>query len=205
MDSKRCSWKRWEWSFYLSSNSFDAIPLEPGQRRFSIIQLTDTKLKDSELSRTWPTLQKLVDELRSQSNIARLAAYLYHREIDRKKMLETFVSERAREVREAGLKEWESWVIQDWCAVRAGLNKTYSINELLSAIKMKYPHLDRIGRRPIEDLAKRFPEILRVKRKDVDGKTLREIEVCGPQSSKDQRPLSQSDQEFFDEADELLG
>lgn len=151
-------------SFYLSSNSYDAIPIDAGQRRFSIIQLTDTKLKDSELSQKWPTIQKLVDELRSPENIESLAAYLYGRIVDQKKMLEPFVSERADEVKEASLKDWESWVINDWCKSRINPTKEIPMAEMQTAIKSHFSMKQPPGRRLIEDLGKKFPDIFRVKR-----------------------------------------
>lgn len=163
-------------SFYLSSNSFDAIPIDHGQRRFSIIQLTDTKLNKSDFGSKWETVQKLVDELRDPKNISDLASYLFHRPVDYKKMLEPFVSERALDVKEAGLKDWENWVIYDWCEKRRSLSNI-KIGELQKAILEQFKHIKGIGRRPIEDLSKKFPDVFRVKKV---GKSDRHIDVLPP-------------------------
>lgn len=163
-------------SFYLSSNSFDAIPIDHGQRRFSIIQLTDTKLNKSDFGLKWETVQKLVDELRDPKNISELASYLFYRSVDHKKMLEPFVSERALDVKEAGLKDWENWVIYDWCEKRRSLSNI-KIGELQKAILEQFKHIKGIGRRPIEDLSKKFPDVFRVKKV---GKSDRLIDVLPP-------------------------
>lgn len=161
-------------SFYLSSNSFDAIPIDSGQRRFSIIQLTDTKLSKSDFGMRWETIQKLVDELRDPKNISELASYLYWRHIDQKKMLEPFVSDRALDVKEAGLKDWENWVIYDWCEKRRS-SSNIKLSELQNAILEQFKNLKGISRRPIEELSKKFPEVFRVKKV---GKSERFIDVA---------------------------
>ena len=151
-------------SFYLSSNSFDAIPIDAGQRRFSIIQLTDTKLKDSELGQNWPNIQLLVDELRSSENIALLAMYLLNRKVDQKRMLEPFISERADDVKEAGLKDWEIWVVNSWCKYHINPYKQVPLSELQTDIKDTFHLKNAPGRRLLEDLAKKYPDAFRVKK-----------------------------------------
>lgn len=191
-------------SFYLSSNSFDAIPIEHGQRRFSIIQLTDIKLKDSAFGSSWPSMQELVDELRLPKNIQMLASFLYNKKVDSKKMLEPFVSERARDVKEAGMKEWESWVIQDWCPTRSGRGVVNCpIEELQSAIKAQFPKLDRLGRRAIEELGKKFPEVFYVKKIETSGKVARTIEIKTQFVTKG-AAISTVDNPILDEADKLV-
>lgn len=148
-------------SFYLSSNSFDAVPIEPGQRRFSVIELTDQKLKDASFIREWPSIQEFVEEIRSDENIEMFASYLYSRKIERD-MISVFLSERVEEIKEAGLKEWERWVLFDW--VPNSPKREYSIEELQNKIKEKFSRLNPPGRRKLEDLAKSHPDKIKVKR-----------------------------------------
>jgi hypothetical protein len=136
-------------SFYLSSNSLDAIKIEPGDRRFSIIQLTDKKLIHTDLI-------EIRDALVSEENINLLAQYLFHRKVDKRAMYTPFHSERYEEVREAGLKDWEIFVIEEWCASHVG--KELPLSELQTDIEVAGLLNRAPGRPALQGLARKYPE-----------------------------------------------
>lgn len=147
-------------SFYISANKLDAIKLEAGDRRFSIIQLTDKKLALT------PLMAK-VAELTLESNIAALAAFLRGRTVARD-MLFPFISARSSDVKEAGLSEWENFVIFEWTSTRVG--QTFDLRQLQKDIEGRFTRFNSApGRRKIEDLARKYPECLKVSRKGLDG------------------------------------
>lgn len=148
-------------SFYLSSNSFDAIPIEHGQRRFSVIQLTDEKLKDSVIIKSWPSVQVFVDELRSPENVDKLARFLFFKSLSHN-MIDVFTSDRLEDVKEAGLREWEYWLI--YSGIRGNEGKTYDISAIQNGICREFPRLKPPGRRKLEELAQKYPSLIRVRR-----------------------------------------
>ncbi|MBK7962483.1 MAG: hypothetical protein IPK04_15620 [Bdellovibrionales bacterium] len=97
-------------SFLFVFKFYDAITLEQGQRRFSVLQLTDTKLKESGFIKEWSSVPAFVAEIRSKENIEALARYLYFKTLEHD-MISVFTSQRSAEVLEAGLTEWERWVV----------------------------------------------------------------------------------------------
>jgi hypothetical protein len=142
-------------SYYLSSNQLDAVKPEAGDRRFSIIQLTDTKL-------TATPLIGRIGEMMAPENIAALALYLRSRKVTRD-MLTPFVSARSDDVKEAGLSDWEAFVVFEWAADNKG--KEVSVRDLQNAILDRFGRFrSPPGRRRIEELRRKYPEFLQVAR-----------------------------------------
>ncbi len=146
-------------SFYLSSNSFTAIRISPGDRRFSVIDLTNTKLFNTKLIED-------VEALMSPTNVAELGKYLLQRPVDRRQMLRPFRSARFDELMEASLTNWERWVVIEWWSANAGRIKT--LEELQSAIEEKFPKFNTPGRRRIEELVKKYELKLKLRKKGND-------------------------------------
>jgi hypothetical protein len=146
-------------SYYLSSNHLDAVRPEAGDRRFSIIQLTDRKLGAT------PLISRL-EEMNSAENIAKLAAFLLNHKVTRD-MTVPFISERSKEVREAGLADWEAFVVFDWTSDKVG--RSFDLTKLQADIVIRFGSFrSPPGRRRIEDLAKKYPEYLKIQRKSSD-------------------------------------
>ncbi len=143
-------------SFYLSSNSLDAIKIEGGDRRFSIIQLTEKKIIDTDLSGA------AIDELKKESNIADLARYLRFKKVSRN-MYVPFRSARYEEVREASLQDWELFVLEDWAPKHRG--QTVLLSELRIALEVSNITRNVPGRPKMMKLVRKYPEILKMRRK----------------------------------------
>lgn len=159
-------------SFYLSSNSFDAVKLEPGDRRFSIIELTDTKIDYS------PEIKALMADsyLFDPIEIDKLARYLRFKPIE-SNLMRPFTSARWERVREASLSEWEQWVVFDWAPEEAGTQM--DLDKFQEKVQTKM-NVKPPGRSKIEALCRKYPEVLTVAR--VDGK--RKIIVKGEPDAK---------------------
>lgn len=140
-------------SYYLVSNSLDAIKLEPGDRRFSIIELTDTKIAGTALM---DNVRNIDNTYYSPEHIEQLALYLWNRPI-RSNLMVPFVSSRWEMVRESGLSEWEQWVVFDWAAKnrggKLGLDKLQDLIQRQTGFRPP-------GRSKIEKLCKKYPEVL---------------------------------------------
>lgn len=95
-------------SYVFSSNEYDGLKIGDGDRRFSIIELTDKKVQDV------PEIKELVDNetLTKPENIERFARYLYNRKITRNMKVPFKASERAEIVQKAGMKEWQKELLE---------------------------------------------------------------------------------------------
>lgn len=136
-------------SFYITSNRMDAVRIGPEDRRYSIIQLTETKLKDTELRNL------ITSEILNAGNLDALARYLYFRKVTYD-MLKPFRSQRFEEMLAAGLSQWEEWFLEEFLP-------TYKSGELIDMgfvqkeIKDKAGLLAAPSRRKIEALRRRYP------------------------------------------------
>lgn len=142
-------------NFYVSSNNLDAISLTADDRRFSIVDLTSTKLID-----VMDTTQ--IKSLLDQKNVNELAKFLWHYEVDSKEMMRVFVTETTKMVRSMGLKEWEEWFITEYCPENKG--KRLKIKEASDVIKDNFGWSLNIGRGRFMELEKKYPKSFSVKR-----------------------------------------
>lgn len=142
-------------SFYLSSNSMDAVRIEAGDRRFSIIQLTDEKLIAT-------PFRDRVEELTAPESVAELAGYLLGHQVTND-MMRPFRSARYEQVKEASLFEWEEFVLYEWAI---GATGRVPLKKVQDALVMGCGLRAAPGRAKLEQLAKRYPERLRFHRSE---------------------------------------
>ncbi|MCB0390553.1 MAG: hypothetical protein KDD58_04650 [Bdellovibrionales bacterium] len=163
-------------SIYLSSNSWDAVRIEAGNRRYSVIELTNVKITNT------PLEPRIDTEILNPQNISLLGQYLLNHEIKFDLKTPFHNSERYNEVMMESIFEWEDYILNEWAPDHQG--RTYSINEIKNAIKRHFKGNFRApGRRKIEDLAKKFPEILKFRQ---DGSN-RSIYVQFPKNPEEMR------------------
>lgn len=142
-------------NFYVSSNNLDSIKLSGDDRRFSILDLTDTKLKDTF---SIEEIQSLLDE----SNVGCLAQYLTYREVNKKAMLVPYKSVRAEEVRSASLNEWQEYFLEEICEKNVG--KTLILKEVVEDLDDKFLFSRKPGRGAFKKLQDIYPERFIVKK-----------------------------------------
>lgn len=141
-------------SYYLSSNDLSAIKIEASDRRFSIIDLTDTPLRFTPYIKT-------IDAIMNDNNVAALGNYLLSRELE-SDMLNPFVSARTKAVLEEGLAEWEAYIIQDLAPTQLG-KEPMTLAALGEEIMRNCGLRSAPGRTKIKHLCERFPKVLRFK------------------------------------------
>jgi hypothetical protein len=205
-------------SFYICSNNLDAIPIEDGQRRFSLIWLTEQKLYDSEILNGYHSVDDFYAELMKQENIQNLGMYLLHRKLDKNKLIRPFVSKKLEQLKSANLKEWEEWFIFDYCVKNyrnGGTNLHDVIDTVKPAIKKACPELKTApGRNKLEDLSKRYPKAFKVvKRSNENTRRLVEILPTVLDLARDtsdtarlseaKRHMTQAEEDFWDKYGDL--
>lgn len=105
-------------NLYLSSNQMDSIRITGDERRFSTINLTDRKMQLNEAYAT--ELIEKINALMDPSNIAQLAYYLVNLKVEPSSMTEAFESAQTVKIRQASLRDWESYFIYEYIVDKAG-------------------------------------------------------------------------------------
>lgn len=162
-------------SIYTSSNDLDAINLPGDDRRFSIVNLTSKKLKDN--------FEHNIGDLLSDNNIERLGQYLWHREINERKMLDVFISDRTATIREATLNTWQDYMITEYVYKHAG--RQIPLDEVCKDIKESLDDFSfRLGRAALTKLSNKYPEKYQVVRPTAKTGKARKYYVKIPKEQK---------------------
>jgi hypothetical protein len=141
-------------SFYIASNSKDAIQLGGGDRRYSVIELTETKLVAT------PLFNEL-GALLNSNNISELARHLRCRHLSFNMMV-PFRSRNFDVLRSATLTDWELFVIEELAPRYSGT--TQELSHIQNLLEEEFARsLKRApGWRKFEALHKKYPELLKV-------------------------------------------
>ena len=142
-------------SIYYSSNNMDAIKIPADDRRFSIVNLTETKLIS--------IMQKQqIADLLKKENIEKFARYLMTRKVDKNAMMQVFRSDRTELVRSSSLNAWQEWFIEELVADKSG--STLLLNDVGELIEDKYGARCRPGRKALKSLEGFYPDLFKVKK-----------------------------------------
>lgn len=116
-------------NFYLSSNNIESLRLDPSDRRFSIISLTNKRIDDwpiqAEYAAEGTTIQA---EMLKQENIEALGRFLWHHKYPEWVKHEKLTTDNTVKVRTSSLNEWEVTFATDFCKDYEG--QTLNINEV---------------------------------------------------------------------------
>ncbi len=151
-------------NFYISSNNMDSLKLSGTDRRFSIINVSHTKLieymNDAEIK-----------ELLDSKNVNMLGAYLHYRVVDKEKMKHVFISKRSQQVRESALTEWNDWFLDEYCVENSGktLTQAQVSDDLDDKFGSKF-RPSRVALQKLLDLLTPDKRIFKVKKVTVDKK-----------------------------------
>lgn len=142
-------------NIYISSNNFDALKISGDDRRFSILDLTETRLEDA-------VPEEDIQSYLNDDDIKQLAFFLWHhgKTVDRAKMKRILVSERQNEVRDDSLSDWEEWLLNDYAIDHE--EEEISLQEISNAVNEYANHVYKPGRKAIQSLAHRFPSRIKV-------------------------------------------
>lgn len=112
-------------SFYLSSNNIDAIKPSSSDRRFSIVEMSETKLVKV-------FSKQEINQLASGYLIEQVGSFLLNREI-KNDMFLPFKSSQYEHVREAALAPWQEYMLEDFFHEHKG--REISIKALQQELK----------------------------------------------------------------------
>lgn len=149
-------------SIYYSSNDLDSVRLPADDRRFSVVELTDTKLIDS-------FTKDEVDQITNPKNVNSFARYLFYREVDIYKMMRVFTSTRKDLVRSASLNEWQEWFMDEYLPEVRG--KTIPYSEVKDAIADNCTTHKPPSRKTFSFFAELYSNDFILESPKIDGKT----------------------------------
>ena len=145
-------------NFYMSSNYKTAFKIEANERRLSIINATDTPLKEK-------SVYNQIELLLCDDTIEQLGYYLLGRRVTRDMNI-PFHSTRFNEVLEAGIGEWQEYFVNDWCPKHKGTR--LSLNEVKAHIQKEFDLKSAPGRKKFETLQEHYPKVFKVRKIDCD-------------------------------------
>jgi hypothetical protein len=90
-------------------------------------------------------------------------------------MYHPFRSARYEEVREAGLNDWELFVVEDWAPKRRG--KEVLLSELQKDIESSQLLQRAPGRPKLSQLAAKYPEVISLKRRTANAGAIWYVKV----------------------------
>ncbi len=148
-------------SYYLAANDSNAINPGSDDRRFSIIELTKIKIKDSKF-------RDQITHLKSNEVISEFAAYLLQHKV-KNDMLTPFKAKRkSAEIAQAALKDWEVYILEDFLEEYVGKSMSYQdANQILLKSGTMGYGAKGPGRRKWENFCKQFPQYIKYVAKEL--------------------------------------
>lgn len=153
----------------LASNDLDAINVTAGNRRYSIIHTSDTRLDKMCEESNYKTVNALLSEIIDIKNIERLYLWLIGHQPARN-MNYAFTSDRkATEIKEASLAEWELQTLQFLTDRFYAVNPKDTQDPAYVSLEHVQVNLkdqnSRVvpGRKIMDRLAKKFPNLVKMK------------------------------------------
>ena len=147
-------------SVLIYSNRSGSVRIEADDRRFSVLELTDTKLQHSTYfkhtddgSYNENDFQEKIEELLDENNLDALARFLWHRKISHN-MNFPFRSKRYEEMIESALTEWELLMLEK--VLPSNLGKTVPIRRVQKMITDEFWALRQLGRSKLKDFVKKY-------------------------------------------------
>lgn len=143
-------------SYYIASNHMNAVKPSASDRRFSIIEMTNTKLLDK-------FSQEELNRINVVEDVAILAQFLLERPVDDIKMMRPFRSSHFEDVKASSMSEWEDFLIETFATENVG--RTFSDKSVKEAIVEELGLGYRPpGRRPLETFCKQYPKYFKFAR-----------------------------------------
>ncbi len=142
----------------MASNHLSSLNIPPGDRRFSIVNIGSRRL-----NHIW-SLDKIIQFRDDEELGYKFARYLWTRKIKWPDMNEPFMDSRSIEVIEASTKDWQKWIIDEFCKDNAG--RTLRVTDLIKESANSLTTKVNLSTATIRDLATKFPGIFEVVKTD---------------------------------------
>lgn len=150
-------------SFYLSCNEASSIQLPKGDRRFSIINLTNRPIKDTDAGFR-ERIGRDACHLVEPSLLTEFAFYLTQRKVKHDMYQPFRAAEKTAEVVEGGLRDWERYLVFEYLYERVG--QTIPLQAVQDDIRLNCKMFSPPGRNRIKALCEKYPEYMRFARRD---------------------------------------
>ena len=155
-------------SIYFSANQLDAIKITSDDRRFSIIELTNVKLKDV-------MNKNEIGSLLLEENIEKFAQYLYHRKVDSNKMMNVFTSPRLELIKAEQLNTWQEWLIEEFIPDNRG--QKFTVRQVSEIVEEEWGSKCRPGRGALQKLERVYSNKLRIFKDVSSGKQVWTVQI----------------------------
>lgn len=163
-------------NIYISSNSYDALGrIEPGDRRYSIINLTQQRFVGSPVCKQFDELEKANGKPVQclwdlcEKEVADFACFLWHRKISRNMFL-PFRAKYTERINFNQSPQWTQWILTEYAQDRLG-RQPVAVSDVQQALREFYDDLGVFGngikvpgRRLLEKASKNFPGVFKVVR-----------------------------------------
>lgn len=166
----------------IAANELDAIKIEEGDRRFSILQVTNTRLEEFCAQHDqYKTVQELRANLENLNNIKDLYKFLISHKPERVMSYAFSNSSRVDEIKDAGLAEWERAALEICDSLYKDGKRTILMIDLQEKLKERSGFAQVPGRQRIKRLFKTFKHVAEFKQ---DKKTTKHyLKLQGPYES----------------------
>lgn len=155
-------------SIYIASNNLDSLFIPENDRRFSVVELTNSRLDSSF------TVDE-IEELNELKNIEELAKYLYHYEVDRDEMLKVHRSQRLEDIKLSTLTDAQEWFLEDYAIEKRG--ETIDLSIVQEAFRER--EFKVLSRNQLQKLQERFSSIFKIVFPRINGKRIRRVKFFG--------------------------
>lgn len=153
----------------LTSNDLDSINVTAGNRRYSIIHTSDTRLDKMCEESEYKTVNALLSEIGNEANISSLYNWLIGHKPARNMNYAFASDKKANEIKEASLAEWELQALQYLTDRYLKVNSNGTNTP--AYVTMEHVQFDLSsqgtrhipGRKIMSKLAKKFPSLMKLK------------------------------------------
>lgn len=149
-------------NIYISSNNMDALQLDAKDRRFSIVNLTETRLESVFTQEEIHSLAP--EEGQTFEHLNQFGYYLMQRKYNPLHRQDSFKSEQTKRIKDAAAYDWEKWIIDDFCKDYAGRTITCrSVSEYMSTTFKKFT----ITEKALRLLSEKFSGVFKIAKTEI--------------------------------------
>lgn len=169
-----CSTSNWA-KIMISSNNRDALDLSDSQRRFSIMDITDTPSHHASFVQNLFTNHlQFVNALLDDHHIQEIGLYLLHRGLnwEQQQTLSPYIPSNYKELQAMRQNSWEDWFIDDWTIEQVARAKAkdkvkngtcrVTLKAMQRDLKDRFPHLEPPGRSKVDRICRKYNTRLRM-------------------------------------------
>lgn len=146
---------------YISSNNYDAIPTQTGQRRYSFISLNDESMVGHPI---WGVKENIDSIVNNAETLKQIAWYFYNYDSSKVDLMKPYINEKkVQQIKRESMTNWEDYFLSTYCPRNAG--KTKLLSEVQEELRMELNN-NKVNpaRQTLEALSEKFPNFFTTKR-----------------------------------------